>query len=163
MSDLPDPFPEDNLIDRRNPWQTHETREVYRNPWIQVTESEVTNPAGGPGIYGVVHFQSRAVGVIPVDDEGYTWLVGQYRYATGTYEWEIPEGGAFLDEPTVDCAVRELREETGLVAKDYRLLLGDLQLSNSVSDEHACLYVATGIKQASSSRTRRTVICSVSS
>lgn len=128
-----------------NPWTTHSTRQVYENPWIRVTESEVTNPRGNPGIYGVVHFKNRAVGVVPIDDEGHTWLVGQFRYTLGSYEWEIPEGGCPEGESTLDAARRELREETGLVAEDYRLLLDDLALSNSVSDERATIYVATGL------------------
>lgn len=139
-NDLLNPMPSPE-----NPWTTHATNTVYENPWILVTESEVINPRGNPGIYGVVHFKNRAVGVVPIDDEGHTWLVGQYRYTLGTYEWEIPEGGCPKGESTLDAAKRELREETGLVAEDYRLLLDDLALSNSVSDERATIYVATGL------------------
>lgn len=128
-----------------NPWLTHHKSEVYDNAWIGVVESEVTTPTGTPGIYGVVHYKNRAVGVVPVDDEGYTWLVGQYRYPTDTYEWEIPEGGAPFDETLENSARRELLEETGLSADRLELLLGDLQLSNSVSDERAYLYLANGI------------------
>ena len=129
-----------------NPWITHRRREVYQNAWIDVRESEVTTPGDTPGIYGVVHYKHRAVGVVPIDDSEHTWLVGQYRYPTDTYEWEIPEGGARFDEALEDCARRELREETGLEAAHYELLLGDLQLSNSVSDERAHLFVARGLK-----------------
>lgn len=121
---------------------------MYANPWIRVREDRVLNPRGGPGIYGVVEFRNRAVGVIPVDEEGYTWLVGQYRYPHRCYEWEIPEGGCPAGEGLEDCARRELREETGLVAEVVELLLGDLQLSNSVSDEKAYLFVARGLHQA---------------
>lgn len=130
-----------------NPWTTLSSRPVYRNPWIHVREDTVLNPSGGEGIYGVVEYQNRAVGVIPVDEEGCTWLVGQYRYTHDRYEWEIPEGGCPAGEELLACARRELREETGLVAEHYELLLGELQLSNSTSDERAFLYVARGLRQ----------------
>jgi len=128
-----------------NPWITHRKNELYSNPWITVSESKVTTPTGTPGIYGVVHYKNRAVGVVPIDDENHTWLVGQYRYPTDTYEWEIPEGGAPFTEPLEQCAHRELREETGLSAGHLELLIGDLQLSNSVSDERAYLFVARNL------------------
>lgn len=128
-----------------NPWITHQRRVTYANDWIEVSESEVTTPTGTAGIYGVVHYKNRAVGVVPIDDENHTWLVGQYRYPTDTYEWEIPEGGAPFEESLEECARRELAEETGLRAAKLELLIGDLQLSNSVCDERAYLYVARNL------------------
>ena len=65
---------------RNNPWKTLSSKEIYSNPWITLEEDEIINPAGKPGIYGKVSFKSQAVGIIPVDKEGNTWLVGQYRY-----------------------------------------------------------------------------------
>ena len=128
-----------------NPWTTLATKEVYSNPWIRVREDEILNPSGNPGIYGVVEYRNRAVGVVPVDDDGFTWLVGQYRYCHDNYEWEIPEGGCPPGERLEDCARRELQEETGLIAATIEPLLGELQLSNSTTNEKAWLFVARGL------------------
>ena len=130
-----------------NPWTTLSTRETYSNPWIRVREDQVINPNGGCGIYGVVEYQNRAVGVIPVDDDGFTWLVGQWRYCHDSYEWEIPEGGCPPGEEPEDCARRELLEETGLLAEVIEPLLTGLQLSNSTTNEVCDLFVARGIRQ----------------
>lgn len=132
-----------------NPWTTLHSREVYLNPWIRVREDQVLKPNGSPGIYGVVEYRNRAVGVVPIDDSGHTWLVGQYRYTQNRYEWEIPEGGCPEGESLEDCARRELLEETGLAAASLQPLLLDLQLSNSVSNETAHLFVARGLTQHS--------------
>jgi 8-oxo-dGTP pyrophosphatase MutT (NUDIX family) len=132
-----------------NPWQTLSTRTPYENPWLRVDHHEVLNPAGKPGIYGVVHFKNHAIGIVPVDDEGYTWLVGQYRYALGNYEWEIPEGGCPVGTDPLVTAQRELKEETGLVAITWSRLL-DFHLSNSVTNEYGVAYLARGLTQESS-------------
>ncbi|HKX27079.1 MAG TPA: NUDIX hydrolase [Blastocatellia bacterium] len=129
-----------------NPWRTVESRQVYDNPWIRVRQDEVIRPDGEDGIYGVVHFKNRAIGVLPIDEEGYTYLVGQYRYPLNRYSWEIPEGGGPEDEEPLESARRELREETGLEARHWELL-GHAHLSNSVTDEEALYYLATGLVQ----------------
>lgn len=128
----------------RNPWTVHATSVQYDNPWIRVVEHQVTNPSGNPGIYGVVEFKNLAVAVIPVDENGFTWLVGQYRFPTGTYEWEVPEGGGDPDGDPEVCARRELREETGLSAGRLDRIL-EMQLSNSTTDERSVSFLATGI------------------
>jgi 8-oxo-dGTP pyrophosphatase MutT (NUDIX family) len=130
------------MDDHVNPWTTLGSRPVYENPWISVREDRVLRPDGKPGIYGVVHFKCRAVGVLPVDDEGRIWLVGQHRYTLDRYSWEIPEGGGPEDESPEETARRELREETGLVAGHLELLTV-AHLSNSVSDEVAYIFRAT--------------------
>lgn len=117
---------------------------VYDNPWIQVTEFQVVNPSGGPGIYGVVHFKNLAIGMVPLDEQGHLWLVGQYRYPLQAYSWEIPEGGGPLDVDPLLSAQRELLEETGIRATHWQLIL-TMHLSNSVSDEKALIYLATGL------------------
>lgn len=124
-----------------NPWKTHQIEESYNNPWIRITHRTVTNPSGGPGIYGVVHFKNIAVGVVPLDKEGYTWLVGQYRYTLEQYAWEIPEGGCPQGSSPLESAQRELLEETGITAQRWTPLL-EVHPSNSVTDEYGVAYVA---------------------
>ena len=133
--------------ENHNPWKTLQSAPRFENPWIRVVQNDVINPSGGQGEYTVVHFKNRAVSVIPLDDENVTWLVGQYRYATNSFEWEIPAGGAPKGESLLDCAKRELAEETGLIASSWELFSQDVQLSNSVSDERAYSYLARGLSQ----------------
>lgn len=128
------------------PWTRRTRRVAYENPWITIWHDEVIRPDGGPGIYGVVHFANLAVGVIALDDAGRVLLVGQHRYALDVYSWEIPEGGVPAGESPLDGARRELREETGIEASDWNEL-ARCHLSNSVSDEEAILYLATGLTQ----------------
>lgn len=130
----------------RNPWKTLSSDRRYANRWIEVTHHEVLNPAGNPGIYGTIHFKNIAIGVIPVDAEGRTWLVGQYRYPLRRYSWEIPEGGGPIGEDPVAAARRELLEETGLRAAQLREILR-MDLSNSVTDEHGVCYLAWDLAQ----------------
>jgi len=129
-----------------NPWKITGQKPVYDNPWINVTEYDVINPSGGKGIYGKVHFKNLAIGIIPLDKSLNTWLVGQYRFSLNQYSWEIPEGGGLLDLDPLDSAKRELLEETGLLAKQWELLL-KMHLSNSVTDEVAIIYLARDLEQ----------------
>lgn len=128
----------------QNPWKKLRSKLVYDNPWITVIEDAVINPSGGEGIYGKVHFKNIAVGIIPVDEEGNTWLVGQYRYTLNQYSWEIPEGGCPAEEDILDAAKRELKEETGLTASNWKEIM-QIHTSNSVSDEVGYVFLATGL------------------
>jgi 8-oxo-dGTP pyrophosphatase MutT (NUDIX family) len=129
-----------------NPWKVIKEKKIYNNPWIDVIEYDVINPGGGTGIYGKVHFKNIAIGVLPLDENLNTYLVGQYRFALGQYSWEIPEGGGAIDTDPLESAKRELKEETGLVAKDWSQLI-ELHNSNSVTDEYARIYLARKLEQ----------------
>jgi 8-oxo-dGTP pyrophosphatase MutT (NUDIX family) len=127
-----------------NPWTTLGRRPIYENPWIAVREDQVLRPDGSPGIYGVVHFKNRAIGVLPVEDDGSIWLVGQHRYPLNAFSWEIPEGGCPEGESPEAAAHRELAEETGLSAASLERIAVS-HLSNSVSDELAIVFRASGL------------------
>src|SRR5690349_16648205 len=105
-----------------NPWRRLSTRPIYENPWIKVREDQVIRPDGNPGIYGVVEFQSWAIGVVPLTEDGDTFLIGQYRYTLDQYSWEIPEGGGAKTETPLEAAQRELREEAGITASTWTYL-----------------------------------------
>ncbi len=129
-----------------NPWKILNSKNIYQNNWIGLTEYNVINPSGGEGIYGVVNFKNIAIGIVALDSDNNIYLVGQYRFPLKQYSWEIPEGGGDLNTPPLQSAKRELLEETGLVANKWSEFL-KMHLSNSVSDELSIIYLATDLEQ----------------
>ncbi len=132
---------------QKNTWITLDSKLIYDNPWINLVEHNVLNPAGNKGIYSVVNFKGLAIGILPLDEDKNTWLVGQWRYPLGQYSWEIPEGGGKLDIDPIESAKRELKEETGLIAKNYQEIC-KMHTSNSVCNETAIIYLATELSQS---------------
>lgn len=132
------------MAEHKNPWQTLNGKLIYENQWIRLDEFNVINPSGGKGIYGKVSFKGRAVGVLPIDEEDNTWLVGQYRYTLNEYSWEIPMGAVPASETYENGALRELKEETGITAEKLDFLC-KIHTSNSVTDEVGMVYVARGL------------------
>lgn len=130
----------------KNPWTTLSSKDVYDNNWIRVSEHQVLNPAGGKGIYGKVHFKNKAIGIIVLDKEEHTWLVGQFRYTLNEWTWEIPEGGGPLGKDILESAKRELKEETGLTAKVWTKLML-FHTSNSVTDEEGHIFLAEDVEE----------------
>jgi 8-oxo-dGTP pyrophosphatase MutT (NUDIX family) len=132
------------IANRIGPWTRRARRVAYDNEWITVWHDEVARPDGSPGIYGVVHFANLAAGVVVLDDDDRVLLVGQHRYTVDAYTWELPEGGVPPGESPLDGARRELREETGVEAGDWRELLR-FHLSNSISDEAGVVFAARAV------------------
>ena len=130
--------------DPQNSWKTLSSELVYESAWIAVNKHQTINPAGNPAIYSVVNFKNLAIGILPLSTDGYTWLVGQWRYPLNAYSWEIPEGGGPLGEKPIETARRELKEETGIVAGKFEEIM-QLHLSNSATDEHAFVFLATDL------------------
>ncbi|HAP02143.1 MAG TPA: DNA mismatch repair protein MutT [Bacteroidetes bacterium] len=142
------------MNEEKNPWKINGEKKIYSNSWIDVTEYDVINPSGNPGIYGVVHYKQLAIGALPLDEEHNIYLVGQYRFPLNQYSWEIPEGGGKPDVAPVESAKRELKEETGIEAEVWTQIL-QTHTSNSVADEFGVIFLAQKLsfKQASPEET----------
>ncbi len=132
--------------DHHNPWKCLSTRKIYENAWIRIEEDQVIRPNGSEGIYGRVHMNNKAIGIIPLADNMDIWLVGQYRYTIDEYSWEIPAGGGPFEEDILVTAQRELKEETGLTANEW-LPLMRIHTSNSLTDEEAFIYLAKDLEE----------------
>ena len=129
------------MDENKNPWQTLDKKEIYKNPWITVNHHNVITPSGNKGIYGTVEFAHTAIGIVVLDEDYNTYIVGQYRFPLNLYSWEIPEGGGKKDEDPLISAKRELSEECGIEAKNWTLVQ-KFHLSNSVTNEMGYLFIA---------------------
>jgi 8-oxo-dGTP pyrophosphatase MutT (NUDIX family) len=125
----------------KNPWTTNNNTTIYENAWIKLEHHDVVIPSGKEGVYGKVCFKNKAIGIIPIDRDGNTWLVGQFRYTLNAYSWEIPMGGGPINEDFLESAKRELKEETGLTAEKWTNIM-TIHTSNSVTDEEGFVYLA---------------------
>ena len=142
MTDRPD-----WMAPKGRPWASRSCEVAVDNPWLALTLHDATAPTGAPARYAAVRYKNLAIGILPLFEDGSLVLVGQHRFPLMDYSWELPEGGAPLDEDPLDGARRELREEAGLEAADWREILA-FQLSNSVTDERGHVYLATGLTAA---------------
>jgi 8-oxo-dGTP pyrophosphatase MutT (NUDIX family) len=127
-----------------NPWIVKGVTHAFENDWFRIDEHDVIRPDGANGYYGVIRVRRLAVGVLPIDADGSVHLVGQWRFPLGCYSWEIPEGGAEAGEAAQACAERELAEETGVRAGSLLKVL-EMDLSNSLTDERAVIFIATDL------------------
>jgi 8-oxo-dGTP pyrophosphatase MutT (NUDIX family) len=141
---MSDSISKENILENKNPWTTLKSEKIYDSPWIGLTKHDVLNPNGNPGTYSVVHFKNLAIGILPLDKDYNTWIVGQYRYPINQYSWEIPEGGGVRGVAPLVSAKRELLEETGITANKWTKIQ-EMYLSNSASDEFCILYIAQDI------------------
>ncbi len=130
-----------------SPWHTHASRIVYRNPWITVTEHQVTRPDGAPGLYGVVD-PGDNVTIVALTHDGRVWLVEDFLYPIQRRAWQLPSGAIEPGEEPLAAAQRELLEETGLTAMRWETL-GVYYLSPGVMTQRSALFLARDLTEGS--------------
>lgn len=128
-----------------NSWQTKSSQTIYDNEWISVREDQVVRPDGSDGIYGVIHCKNPAVFIVPVDEDGNTYLILEERYPIAQESWEIA-GGATDGEDYATAAKRELLEEAGVKAENIIKIIESRTL-NGLTDHRAIICLATGIEK----------------
>jgi 8-oxo-dGTP pyrophosphatase MutT (NUDIX family) len=134
-------------VEEPGAWHTTTTRESFRNPWLHLTEHDVTIPDGRSIYYGVVRC-SKCVGMLPFIDDDTVLLVRQWRYIIGRATWEMPTGGCHSDETFEQAAQREMAEEVKATAGTL-ISLGSFNTSKSVVDEEAHLFICRDLQSAS--------------
>jgi len=126
------------------PWKIKKSVVKYKNPWIKVREDKVIRPDGKSGIYGVVEMVP-GVSILPLDDKGYVYLVKEFHYAIEQFGIEVVSGAIDKNESALHAAKRELREELGIVAKEW-VDLGLFNPFTGVVKSPANLYLVRKIK-----------------
>lgn len=126
-------------------WQTKSSEVKYENPWISVREDKVIRPDGSDGVYGVVSAHTPGVFIVPVDEEGNTYINLQERYTNGIESWETP-AGATDGDPIIEAAKRELLEETGLEAREI-IEISKIYPAVGYSSAYGIVCIATGLKK----------------
>ncbi len=130
------------------PWKILTRRTVYDSDWIRMQQVDLRLPDGSIAReIHLVDYLYQAAGVIPVRDDGDILLIDHYRFQTATRGWEIPAGKIETGESAVDAAQRELREETGHVAREM-VEFGRYHPSNGSSNQVFHIFAARGVERA---------------
>jgi 8-oxo-dGTP pyrophosphatase MutT (NUDIX family) len=125
-------------------FETVESETLYIGKIFALRADDVRMPHGNVARREVVEHYG-AVAILALDDDTNVMLVYQYRHALGRRLWELPAGLLDLGgEPPHVTAARELKEEAGLAATEWRTLI-DLDTAPGFSDESVRVYLATGL------------------
>ena len=121
------------------------SREVYKSPIFRVTEDEATDPSGFEIKRSIVQHMGSAV-MLAVDEKHRILLVRQFRLPARKYLWELPAGRLDEGEKPLQAARRELREETGCQARQWKKLTAFWPSPGFVG-EKMTIFVATDLTE----------------
>ena len=128
------------------PWRRVATSMVHSTPWFAVWQDDVMRPDGSAGVYGRVD-SPGAVTVLPLEEDDTVVITRQWMYLHAETQWRLP-GGAIdsTDVNPLAAAQRELAEETGLRARNWRPI-GKINCADSLTNHVVHMFVATGLTQ----------------
>ena len=129
-----------------NPWKKLGSEVVYKNKWYSLRRDKVIRPDGKPGEYNVIEALDGAF-IIAFDEDENIQLIKKYRYTTDIYSLEVPAGGIEANEEPLDAAKRELQEELGMTAQDWRFI-GKFQAENAYINNFAHVFIARNLSEA---------------
>jgi 8-oxo-dGTP pyrophosphatase MutT (NUDIX family) len=132
------------MTNETNPWTVLSSERLFEDDFVSFIRHAVRDAAGREGTYSVTRYKQFGVRILPIDHEGHTWLVGQFRFAAGAYSWELPSGGGDPGEIPRSAASRELREEIGFEAAHW-LELNRLAPAGSILDVRELSFLAWGL------------------
>ena len=116
---------------------------LHKGKVVRFEELTITTPGGNSALRDIIRHPGGCV-IVPVDDEGYIYLVRQYRVAFEKMMLEFPAGKLDPGEEPVICAARELVEETGFRATTLRRITS-IYSSPGFCDEEIHVFIATGL------------------
>ena len=116
---------------------------IHKGRVFQLVRENITLSKGSTFNMDVIRHPGAAA-IVPVTENGNVLMLKQYRHAIGEYIWEIPAGTLDNQEDPLDCAKRELIEETGFSARQWKKL-GAITPVPGYSDEKIHLYLATDL------------------
>ncbi|SKA36234.1 hypothetical protein SAMN02745126_05789 [Enhydrobacter aerosaccus] len=134
------------MANELNPWKLIEKREVFDCNFFTARSDIVHHLHGNPRPYNSLRFKHFGAAVVPIDSDGSTVLIGQFRYVLNRFTWEVPRGGGTLEKDSLEVAKNELSEEAGLTAKSWMHIF-DLWVSPGTTDERAPGFVAWNLHQ----------------
>ena len=113
---------------------------VYQVDAFKLVEENITLDNGITTDVHILRHPGSAA-IIPITEDDTIIMIRQYRHSIGGMIWEIPAGTRHSDEKPIDCAKRELREETGYTGQVWHNI-GEVALAPGYSDESLHLFIA---------------------